>query len=768
MKKFFRYITIFCILCAINLQTVAMAGVLGTPSGGWQTDMGGGAIYSNNVFTDNSVRQTENYVEYTKNSDARPIVVNGESIYGSRTISSAAEYMRKNNLRPLIGINGDYFSTKTGIPMGYTIIDNRIVSKESGVQDAIGFREDGSSFIDKIAIKTTLASQSDAIDILYINKWPQKGFSWVYLLDSNYSTETKTNFNALYVICSAKQGELSVNSEIELVVDEVFIYDGSIKIPDGKYVFVMDTEGEKKYFDFLSRLAAGDTLKLKNEVFGATRHNWEEARYALSSIGGRLIDNGQIQTGFEKGIAPRTAVGIKENGNVIFYTVDGRMAGYSTGVSLNALAKRLAELGCVDAINLDGGGSTAIGGVFPGFDNFIITNKPSDGRERRCANYIFLQDLRKPTGIVWFVDWNERDNHNYLSGTQYKLEARNVYDTGNYKMDGLEGVTMSLENGEGSLSTMTDDGLISFSGAGKVYVTVKGEAYNKTFSFETFDKPEEIKIINQATGEFVDKLVVDEGGMINYRLEAGAYVNGIRLESSPSQFSWSVDGKLAEVNSDGAVSIKDDGSKEGILRVSANGVETKIPIVVIDKPAFSDTQGHWADEIINEMADKGIINGFYENGEMIFKPDSNITRIQFSAIIAKVLSLNPDDYKDVTLPFSDADKIQPWATNYVKAMVKLGYMNGSTDGSGGVYFAPDNNITRAEAFTVMGRIIDENIVGNISYSDNSQIPSWAYESFSKLFALNIINGFEDNTIRPQNTLTRAEAVALVRKFTDNR
>ena len=153
---------------------------------------------------------------------------------------------------------------------------------------------------------------------------------------------------------------------------------------------------------------------------------------------------------------------------------------------------------------------------------------------------------------------------------------------------------------------------------------------------------------------------------------------------------------------------------------------------------------------------------------MIFKPDSNITRIQFSAIIAKVLSLNPDDYKDVTLPFSDADKIQPWATNYVKAMVKLGYMNGSTDGSGGVYFAPDNNITRAEAFTVMGRIIDENIVGNISYSDNSQIPSWAYESFSKLFALNIINGFEDNTIRPQNTLTRAEAVALVRKFTDNR
>ena len=117
MKK--TVISLVSVLC-ITAQTVS-ASILGTSSDGWQTNMGGGAIYNNNVFLSDSVgRQTENYVEYTPNAEARPVVVNGESIYGTRTITSASKYMEDNNLRPLIGINGDFFSTKTGIPMGYT------------------------------------------------------------------------------------------------------------------------------------------------------------------------------------------------------------------------------------------------------------------------------------------------------------------------------------------------------------------------------------------------------------------------------------------------------------------------------------------------------------------------------------------------------------------------------------------------------------------------------------------------------------------------
>ena len=71
-----------------------------------------------------------------------------------------------------------------------------------------------------------------------------------------------------------------------------------------------------------------------------------------------LVKNGVAQSNFEATNAPRTAVGVKANGDVVFYTVDGRKSGHSIGSSLGTLAQRLVELGCVTAICLDGGGST--------------------------------------------------------------------------------------------------------------------------------------------------------------------------------------------------------------------------------------------------------------------------------------------------------------------------------------------------------------------------------------------------------------------------
>ena len=288
-----------CMMAGILVQTSVFAEVLGTATEQWSTDMGGGAVYNHTVFYSDSVgNQTENYVVYTPNSEVVPIVVNGESVYGARTISSAAEYMEQNNLRPLIGINGDYFSTKTGIPMGYTIIDGEIYSKESGTQDAIGFRSDGTAFIDKLGIDASVENESGVkIPIQYINKWPQDGFSWVYMLTDDYGDTTKTNFNALYVICSAISGDLSVNSEMTLGVDEVFIYDGEIAIPDGKYVLIMDPDGEPECFNMLASLAPGKHAYFqKFNLWNYTRLV-QKLNTGLSTIGGRLIENGTVGSG---------------------------------------------------------------------------------------------------------------------------------------------------------------------------------------------------------------------------------------------------------------------------------------------------------------------------------------------------------------------------------------------------------------------------------------------------------------------------------------
>ncbi|MDD6565097.1 MAG: S-layer homology domain-containing protein [Clostridiales bacterium] len=755
---------IFAMLTAMLffMTSTASASVLGTQNGGWQSDMGGGAVYINSSYASESGNQTENYVEYTPNSEAVPVVVNGASVYGSRTISSAAEYMQKNSLRPLIGINGDYFSPKTGIPMGYTVIDGQIFSKESGIQDAVGFRADGTGFIDKIGIDASLSHNDTKINIQYINKWPQKGFSWVYMLDSNFSDTTKTDFKAIYVTCSRELGDMSLNSEMVLRVDDIKISDSAIKIPDGKYVFVMDVDGQAEYFDMLSHLAVGDTVVFRNSVYGAERNDWTSASHIMSSIGGRLLNNGVVGSGFSAGTAPRTAVGVKDNGNIIFYTIDGRQSGYSKGVTIASLAKRMQELGCVDAINLDGGGSTAIGGIFPGSESFLVTNRPSDGAQRRCANYIFLQDLREKTDIVWYVDWREIDNNKFLAGTSHQLEALKVYDTGNYKMNGLSGVTYSIQNSETAQSEVSDTGLVTFRGTGAVKVSVTGERYNKDFSFEVYESPDEICVTDETTGEEVTELTVYEGTMTNFSLEAGAYVGGARLLSYPSLFKWEIIGTLAEVDEDGTVSVKDDGTETALLRVSAGGTVKEIPINTVKKSAFEDVRSHWAKDTIEKMAQSGIIDGFNENGVSLFKPDEKITRVQFAAMTVKALGISIEDYSNTKLEFSDADSIQPWALDYVKAVTALGYIKGrSDDGGKTVYFDPENKITRAEAFTIVSRIIDVQSQRALAFSDADDIPQWAVGAVSGLEERGIVKGFEDNTIRPNNHITRAESAVLI-------
>lgn len=97
---------------------------------------------------------------------------------------------------------------------------------------------------------------------------------------------------------------------------------------------------------------------------------------------------------FNKLRHPRTAIGVKPNGNVLLLTVDGRQ-GNSAGMSLFELTKIMQWLGCSSAINLDGGGSTTL--WVKGYGDNGVVNHPSDNKkwdhegERKVANVIFIK-----------------------------------------------------------------------------------------------------------------------------------------------------------------------------------------------------------------------------------------------------------------------------------------------------------------------------------------------------------------------------------------
>lgn len=101
-----------------------------------------------------------------------------------------------------------------------------------------------------------------------------------------------------------------------------------------------------------------------------------------------LLDSGKFNTARH----PRTCVGITKRGKVIMLVVDGRSTN-SAGVSLFELTKIMRWLGCVSAINFDGGGSSALWVKGRGIVNYPTDNKKWDHLgERKVANVLYLKE----------------------------------------------------------------------------------------------------------------------------------------------------------------------------------------------------------------------------------------------------------------------------------------------------------------------------------------------------------------------------------------
>ena len=764
-------IAVPALILSLTMSVPAFAEVLGTLTGEYSTDLGAGTQLYNKTYQSDSVgKQAEYYVEYTPNEDAVPVVENGASIWGTRTIYRAAWYLENNGYRPLIGVNADFFSFQTGIPMGISISDGEILTKTDGALDAIGFRTDGSAFIDKLDIKTTLHSDNGEANVECINRWYTKDYTPICLFTDKFAESTHTGSSCLFLICTPVKGRLSIGEELKLRVDEKFIYDSDVKIPAGKIILAISTAGTPELYNFLNSLDSGSEISVTNEAHGI--QPWSEVMNAIGTPAGRLLSNGEIGSGFEAGSAPRTAVGIRADGTVIFYVLDGRQTGHSYGAKLETLAARMKELGCVDALNLDGGGSTAIGGVYPGSSNFVVLNSPSDGTPRSCANYIFLRDSRKPTGIPYSIHFTDDENRNYLTGSSMKLSYTDIYDTNGYLMDNLGGAELDVKNTDGAKTTVDADGTYHFKGEGESTVIIRaGDTTLTGFTYNVYSKPDELVLVDDSTGKAMDEIYLNPGDSFSVDLGAYSYVNGAKLHSSDASFDWSVDGNIGTIDENGVYTAKTDGDKAGKIIAELNGVKQELNVFISDyshekETDFADISSHWARPQILKLAQRGIINGIELDGKMYFKPDDNMTRAEFAQIIAKSESLLQKQLNEEP-PYTDWSSIPLGAQNAVKAVYKSGIMSGRSDDNGKTFsFDPYASITRAEAMTVLGRLIPDVPEKALDFADNSAIPQWAQTSMGRLYYKGVIQGYSDRTILPANSVKRAEAVTMLNNMND--
>jgi hypothetical protein len=147
--------------------------------------------------------------------------------------------------------------------------------------------------------------------------------------------------------------------------------------------------GREKGARALRRLRPGDRVRVSYRFTGPVRF-----RFAVGGF--PILRDGEPLDGLSpSGPAPRTAAGVSRDGRHFYLLVADGRSERSGGLTVAELADLLDEIGADDAVNLDGGGSSALVARAPGAASVSVRNTPSDGAERAVANGIGV--FRTPT-----------------------------------------------------------------------------------------------------------------------------------------------------------------------------------------------------------------------------------------------------------------------------------------------------------------------------------------------------------------------------------
>ena len=173
---------------------------------------------------------------------------------------------------------------------------------------------------------------------------------------------------------------------------------------------------------------------------------------------------------------------------------------------------------------------------------------------------------------------------------------------------------------------------------------------------------------------------------------------------------------------------------------------------------FEDAKGHWAEDAIQILTDKGVISG-YPDG--LVHPDEIITRGEFAALIARIMELPEPSESDVTIHFTDIAR--HWSEQNVEALIIAEIIQ---KGDYGREFQPDEPITRMEMIRMLVRAIgkgehDASCPCITGFSDDGELRNGYKASICTGKKYGIVKGYPDGTVKPDGKATRAEAFEML-------
>ncbi len=322
----------------------------------------------------------------------------------------------------------------------------------------------------------------------------------------------------------------------------------------------------------------------------------------------------------------------------------------------------------------------------------------------------------------------------------------------------------AVVNDDGSITANSVTGYYVCTGFSTITAT---DANGRSASFSVYVRP------NKPS----DTVIYTDDGEINYTivnvtagedlaLDPFVYYNSSASLEKDRQLLWkSFDESVAAVVTDeeGKVSIR--GLSAGYAMISAtmtSGSDTYFGIVVTEPEPlpFTDVnQDAWYVPFIRHVVEQGYMEGV---GEGLFAPDATMTRAMMVTTLYRMAG--EPSVEGLENPFLDLD--QDWYKDAVIWAANEGIVNGVSAN----LFAPESDVTREQAATMLYRFLNEpeTEANDLSrFPDGDQVSEYAAAAMAWAVEEGFFQGYDDGTLKPAAMLTRAQIAKLLTVLDEN-
>ena len=516
--------------------------------------------YKYEISRDKKNTQTNVVIVDLNNPHIKINTVAGGGTYTNKaTVSQMAD---RTNAVALV--NGDFFTMQLqGVPLGASIIDGNMKSSPAVLTDiwSFGIDENNTAFIDSTKfVGSITAPNGKSYPIDGLNKtfyWyqPSKEYSHeskIQMYDSFWSSKSRGDKTAGEVL-------LSEDNVVEQIVYRKNI---DMKIPKGKKILQVSGGSERFVRE---NIKVGDKVQINTNI--EPNRNWK------MMIGGHalLVENGAIKKYTKDvtsigGIRARTAVGISKDGKTVYIvSCEGRTK-RSAGLSLNELSQFMLDLGAFKAMNLDGGGSTAMAVRNLGdIKRTRVTNPERNAAERKVVNGLGVFNTTTNTGVISDVKFE--NDLNTIVGEQINLKLKSAWDEFLNPIDIKDRTYTVADNSNGANILKGLDYLSITPGKFNLVLTTnKGENINKEINIADPSKYSKFTIDTKSK-------IIKKGMTLD--INAKGEYNNRKIKISPRVINYSFEDMTANVDPNNfKINILDYGRNPKIIAKLGNKTST--------------------------------------------------------------------------------------------------------------------------------------------------------------------------------------------------